>query len=115
MMVRNGDWVCENHFAKASILTCTGTMEVKIRDFPGAVKINTLVCYPLKYHDNALKLRTELIERGRKFVSLQGMQYKTHLGMAWMKVKGIPIKVSVTGRIMIDPATHRRINPNYPV
>lgn len=62
-------------------------------------------------------------------MSLKGMQYKMHNGMAFMKKKRQYAKVHVSphaliyrigannkqvkGRIMIDPATFRRINPNY--
>jgi hypothetical protein len=41
------------------------------------------------------------------------MQYKSHSGLAFMKKKRQYLKVHVKGRIMIDPVTFRRINPNY--
>lgn len=35
--------------------------------------------------------------------------------MAYLKKKNNVVKVNINGRIMVDPAIHRRINPNYPV
>ena len=43
------------------------------------------------------------------------MKYKFHKGMAFYKKKRQVIKVNINGRVMVDPAIHRRINPNYPV
>ncbi|KAH8809130.1 hypothetical protein F5884DRAFT_394842 [Xylogone sp. PMI_703] len=92
-----------------------GTMECDVPAFKGARKITSLNCYPLKFHKNETKIRAELIERGKKFVSLQGVHYKSHEGMAYYKKRKQIIKVNINGRIMIDPAIHRRILPNYNV
>ncbi|KAF3065892.1 putative aaa family atpase protein [Daldinia childiae] len=92
-----------------------GSMSEEITEFRGARKITSLGCYPLKYHKNEVQLRKDLIERGKKFVSLGGVHYKGHQGMAYHKKKKSVIKVNINGRIMVDPAIHRRINPNYPV
>jgi hypothetical protein len=58
-------------------------------------------------------LRKELIARGKKFVSLAGVHHKAHKGLAFYRKKKSAIKVNVNSRVMIDAATHRRINPNY--
>ncbi|KFY03751.1 hypothetical protein O988_01262 [Pseudogymnoascus sp. VKM F-3808] len=92
-----------------------GTMDCDVPAFKGARKITSLACYPLRYHKDEEKVRKELIERGKKFVSLQGVHYKSHEGLAYYKKKRQVIKVNINGRIMIDPAIHRRINPNYQV
>ncbi|KAJ5042279.1 uncharacterized protein L3040_004831 [Drepanopeziza brunnea f. sp. 'multigermtubi'] len=92
-----------------------GTMDCEVPAFKGARKITSLNCYPLKYHKNEEKLRADLVERGKKFVALQGVNYKSHEGMAYYKKKRQVIKVNINGRIMIDPAIHRRILPNYNV
>ncbi|KAI9793272.1 MAG: hypothetical protein M1816_000693 [Peltula sp. TS41687] len=92
-----------------------GTMEVDVDSFKGARKITSLATYPLIYHKDQIALRQQLIERGRKFVSLAGMNYRFHRGMAFFKKKRGVAKVNINGRVMIDSATHRRINPNYPV
>lgn len=90
-------------------------MSEEIGDFRGARKITSLHCYPLKYHKNEAQLRKELIDRGKKFVSLSGVHYKSHQGMAYYKKKKAVVKVNINGRIMVDPSIHRRINPNYPI
>jgi len=90
-------------------------MDVDVAAFKGARKITSLSCYPLKYHKTETKLRAELIERGKKFVALQGVNYRSHEGLAYFKKKRQVIKVNINGRIMVDPAIHRRINPNYQV
>ncbi|OTB03848.1 hypothetical protein M426DRAFT_73749 [Hypoxylon sp. CI-4A] len=92
-----------------------GSMSEEIPEFRGARKITSLGCYPLSYHKNEAQLRKDLIDRGKKFVSLGGVQYKSHQGMAYHKKKKSVIKVNINGRIMVDPSIHRRINPNYPV
>ena len=35
--------------------------------------------------------------------------------MAYTKRKRQVLKININGRVMVDPAIHRRINPNYPV
>ncbi|KAL8760811.1 MAG: hypothetical protein Q9184_003015 [Pyrenodesmia sp. 2 TL-2023] len=92
-----------------------GTMEVEVEQFKGPRKISSLACYPLKYHKEAEVLKAKLIERGRKFVGLKGMNYRFHKGMGFYKKKRQVIKVNINGRVMVDPAIHRRINPNYPI
>ncbi|KAI9037414.1 ATP-binding protein [Aspergillus affinis] len=92
-----------------------GTMAADVESFKGARKITSLGCYPLKYHREAEDVQAKLIERGKKFVALRGMKYRYHKGMAFYKKKRTVIKVNINGRVMIDPAIHRRINPNYPI
>ena len=58
-----------------------GTMEVEVEAFKNARPINWLPCYPMKYHKDPEALRRTLVERGRKFVGLKGMQYKFHKGL----------------------------------
>jgi hypothetical protein len=93
-----------------------GTMSAEVESFKGARKITSLACYPLQYHRDAEALRSRLVERGKRFVSLRGMNYRFHKGMGFYKKKrSFIIKVNINGRVMIDPAIHRRINPNYPI
>lgn len=92
-----------------------GTLHTEVPSFQGVRKISSLECFPLQYHKDAEKIREHLIERGKKFVQLQGMNYRYHKGMAYAKRKKQILKIHIDGRIMVDPAIHRRINPNYPV
>jgi len=48
-----------------------------------------------------------------KFVALQGMSYRLQKGIAYMKHKTSVIRFNISGRVMVDPAIFRRINPNY--
>ena len=92
-----------------------GAMHTDVSSFQGARKISSLDCFPLQYHRDAEKLRAQLIERGKKFVALKGMNYRSHTGMAYTKRKRQVLKININGRIMVDPAIHRRINPNYQI
>ena len=92
-----------------------GSMNVDIESFKGPRRINSLPCYPLKYHKDPEGIKKTLIERGKKFTDLAGMQYKFHKGLGFIKRKRQVIKVNINGRIMVDPSTFRRINPNYPI
>lgn len=92
-----------------------GDFEVDIEGFKGPRKINSLTAYPLKYHKDADGMKRKIVERGEQFVSMVGMQYKFHKGLAFMKKKKTVAKIHINGRVMIDPGTFRRINPNYPI
>ena len=92
-----------------------GAMHTDVQSFQGARKISSLDCFPVQYHREADKLRAKLIERGKKFVALKGMNYRCHTGMAYTKRKRQILKININGRVMVDPAIHRRINPNYPI
>jgi hypothetical protein len=92
-----------------------GGMDVDVPSFKGARKITSLPCYPLKYHKDEAGIRALLVERGKKFVSLQGVHYKSHEGLAYYKKKRQIIKVNISGRVMVDPAIHRRLLPNYQI
>jgi hypothetical protein len=90
-----------------------GDHQVQIQAFKGHKKITSLSAYPLKYHKDAEGIKKQLIERGMKFVALQGMNYRLQKGIAYMKVKNSVVRFNISGRVMIDPAIFRRINPNY--
>ncbi|KAI7539989.1 hypothetical protein KC331_g9427 [Hortaea werneckii] len=92
-----------------------GDFEVDVDGFKGPRKISSLATYPLKYHRDAEGVRKKIIARGEQFVSMEGMQYQFHKGLAFMKKKKQIAKININGRIMVDPATFRRINPNYPI
>ena len=96
-------------FGKAD---CTYTVD----HFKGPRKISSLNCFPIRYHRDHEALQEKLIARGKDFVALTGMLYKVQKGMAfYKKPNGQVVKVNVDGRVMVDPANFRRINPNYNV
>lgn len=92
-----------------------GDFEVNVESFKGPRKITSLATYPLKYHKDPEGLKKQLIERGKHFIALQGMNYRFHKGLAFQKKKKSVAKVNINGRVMVDPAIFRRINPNYPI
>ena len=59
-----------------------------IPEFKGPRKISSLPVYPLAYHKDSEVLKGQLIERGKKFVGLAGMQYRLQKGIAFHKVSG---------------------------
>jgi DNA polymerase III delta prime subunit len=61
------------------------------------------------------RIKKQLIDRGMKFVALQGMNYRLQKGIAYMKHKNNIVRFIINGRVMVDPAIFRRINPNYPL
>lgn len=92
-----------------------GDFEVDIEAFKGPRKIQSLASYPLKYHSSPDNVKKQIITRGQRFVAMGAQEYKFHKGLAFMKKKKQVLKININGRVMIDPATFRRINPNYPI
>ncbi|KAJ4289132.1 hypothetical protein N0V90_011474 [Kalmusia sp. IMI 367209] len=92
-----------------------GDHYVAIPAFRGPKKITNLGAYPLKFHKNPEALKDQLTERGKKFVALQGMNYRFHNGLGYQKIKRTVAKININGRVMVDPAIFRRLNPNYPL
>ncbi|PHH80034.1 hypothetical protein CDD82_2018 [Ophiocordyceps australis] len=94
-----------------------GSFAEEMGEFQGARKITSLPCYPLRYHRDEARIRQNLIDRGKKFVALSGVHYKSYSGIAYMKrKKGAVLKFNIQhSRVMVDPAIFRRINPNYAV
>ena len=90
-----------------------GKLHVEVPSFKGIRKVASLNCYPLEYHQNEEEIRKQLITRGEAFVSLKGTNYRQYSGMAYVKTKKGVQKLSTYGRVMVDPASFRRINPNY--
>lgn len=83
--------------------------------FRGSQRIDSLACFPLIHHKEPAAMRATLLATAQKFVSLAGVHYKAHDGLAYMKKKDLVLKVNIDSRIMIDPAIFRRILPNYNV
>ena len=84
-----------------------------IPEFRGAKVITSLESFPLAFHKEMGKVKSELIERGRRFASLRGIHHTAYQGLAHQKRKGEPFKFSVKGRVMVDPIAFKEHNPNY--
>ncbi|RGP80187.1 hypothetical protein FLONG3_1721 [Fusarium longipes] len=110
-------YVCGKFFGFDGKRFGYGHTKTYIEEFQGARKITSLSIYPIQYHKNEVKLRRDLIERGKKFVSLSGVHYKSYQGIAsqvFKKAQLVRFDIQPS-RVMIDTATFRRINPNYNV
>ena len=58
-----------------------GHTAVEIDSFKGVRKITSLSVYPLSCHKDPEGITEELVERGQKFVALQGRHYRTQTGL----------------------------------
>ncbi|KAK6353479.1 hypothetical protein TWF696_005442 [Orbilia brochopaga] len=86
--------------------------EVDIFGFTGSKKIQELSVIPLHRVATKDAIVKRLVERGTKFVSLQGCHCKKYNGVAVEMTMFGPSKVPVNGRVMIDASTHAAFNPN---
>jgi hypothetical protein len=89
------------------------SINLSIPKFHGAKRINTLEAFPLQYHSNESAVRADLLQCGRKFVSLMGSHHRHYCGEAFVMEEGEAARFSVSGRIMVDAAFFRKVNPTY--
>lgn len=68
---------------------------ILVPHFRGAVPICSLDVYPLTYHPDAGNLETSLVERGRKWLALQGIRHVRYSGPAACTVSVGGCKTSV--------------------
>ena len=82
------DWDGENFgFASNRLL---------IYKFQGTSPITRLSAYPLEYHLDLAKVKSELIERGRAFEQLSGFHYKHYKGVAVGQGMWGPVRYNVS-------------------
>ncbi|KAL9099152.1 MAG: hypothetical protein Q9163_005310 [Psora crenata] len=86
----------------------------KISEFRGARKITSLEVFPLEYHKRPAKIKSSLVERGRRAISLMGVVHCEFRGLAFYKVKGKAMKINLKGRMIVDAASFKEFNANYP-
>ncbi|UKZ86215.1 uncharacterized protein TrAFT101_002051 [Trichoderma asperellum] len=93
------------------------TLKQEIQHFNGTVNITSLPVYPLQYHKDEARIRRVLIERGAKFVSLQGIHHKSYTGIAFPLVESKNQTVTKLheeqSRIMVDPVGFRKVYPDF--
>jgi len=87
--------------------------ELEIPKFRGAKWISLLEAFPRRYHSDPSRIKADLIQCGRKFVSLIGSHYRQYQDTAFFMHKGQPAEISIDSRVMIDTAFFQKINPNY--
>jgi hypothetical protein len=91
------------------------TTGIKIPYFRGTKQIEHLRAYPLRYHADKDKVRKELIQCGRTFVSLIGIHHRQYEGKAFfIDDEGEIVARHVKGRIMVDAICFQERMPNYP-
>ncbi|KAJ7187839.1 hypothetical protein C8R46DRAFT_878031 [Mycena filopes] len=81
--------------------------------FKGAMRIDSLDAFPLKFHAAEAQLRETVARRGQQWVDLIGVHHMQYSGIAALKVGMKLMRHNVKGRVMIDRATFHRLNPNY--
>jgi hypothetical protein len=89
------------------------SIETAILKFIGAKPINSLETFPLHHHEKEEAITKELIKCGQKFCSLAGTWHRRYDGTAFQMKKGEPFRITINGRIMVDPVKFRQDNPNY--
>ncbi|RFU27560.1 hypothetical protein B7463_g8788, partial [Scytalidium lignicola] len=88
--------------------TCDATFTIK--KFKGVKFLNKLPVFPLKYHSNSKRVFEVLVNRGRKFVSLNGQHFKFLKGIV-SSIEGS--RMDVNSRVVVDTATYQRLNSRY--
>jgi hypothetical protein len=88
-------------------------IELKIAKFRGTKHINALEAFPLQYHAEATTFRADLLECGRKFMSLRGTHHRYCNGSAFYVRDGQQVEVRIDSWIMVDAAYFRKMNPNH--
>jgi hypothetical protein len=81
---------------KVKYITFDGTdfgyvnRELEIHPYDGYVPLNWLSLFPLEYHIDHASISRALLERGQKFVSLQGIHHQSYQGLADAMPPSIP-------------------------
>lgn len=81
-------------------------MQVELPRFKGTRQITKLAVYPLDYCGEPIETRTRLLNRGAKFVILQGVHTQSYDGQAVLPDKSR--SVYIDGRIVIDKVGYKR-------
>jgi AAA+ superfamily predicted ATPase len=89
----------------------TVSREFQINKFEGVEYFKDLNVFPLKYHPRAEEIKATLLKRGKRFAALKGQHHLNHDGIA-LTFSCPPSRVTVKSRIMVDTATHNRVNAN---
>ena len=87
---------------------------IRIDGFRGPIRISALSAYHLQFHPEADKIRSDLIQNGRVFLSLRGIHYEEYDGQAFrFDDEGKWLIYQIKSKIMIDPAGFYGSNPKY--
>lgn len=72
---------------------------IYMRIFGGTQKINKLSVYPLVYHTDPDALKAALIQRGRKWASLNGVHHVYYRGLAGIQGRDSYVRYNVSTRV----------------
>lgn len=94
-----------------------GSHSYRLNEFGGSCKIRSLAAYPFEHHPAQDEIRAQLLERGRKYVSLVEPKLQEYTGLAVRQeenVQGVDVErlFRATGRVMIDPPAFGSRQPN---
>ncbi|KAI0383042.1 P-loop containing nucleoside triphosphate hydrolase protein [Hypomontagnella monticulosa] len=90
----------------------TRKAELFINKYAGTRQLRELTAMPLDLVEDADEVRTQLLERGRKFEGYLGQHYEQYDGVALKKTEQGYARINVKGRIMIDCETYHRLEAN---
>ncbi|KAF2197621.1 P-loop containing nucleoside triphosphate hydrolase protein [Delitschia confertaspora ATCC 74209] len=92
------------------------SMKYTIHPFEGTRPIADLEAYPMQFNPDAAAIESMLMERGKRFESLQGYHYKAYSGVANIipnklgKRPVVPHSRTVDGRIIIHAEMYTQFN-----
>ncbi|KAI5864691.1 hypothetical protein GGS23DRAFT_459532 [Durotheca rogersii] len=89
------------------------SIEVMVPKFHGLKPIHELEAFPIQYHPHFDEVKSELIDCGKRFVSLRGAHHRHCKGAAFFLSKGEPVELHVDSRVMIDTESFKEANPTY--
>ncbi|KAG9232002.1 hypothetical protein BJ875DRAFT_468022 [Amylocarpus encephaloides] len=78
-------------------------VETAILKFNASKPINMLETFPLHHHKETKAVIENLVGCGQRFCSLMGTRHRQYNGRAFQMKKGKPIRITIKGRIMVDP------------
>lgn len=79
-----------------------------IASFEGNTPVRELEHYPLEHHPEPAQVQKQCIERGRKALDFQGLNYCTYSGIALRTTAEGITKHNVEGRVLIDQLGYNR-------
>ncbi|KID82559.1 AAA family ATPase, partial [Metarhizium majus ARSEF 297] len=90
------------------------TSSSSIPIFSGERAIELLTIYPLQYHPEKDTIRKQLVECGRRYVSLLGIHHKMYTGRAFdYDEQGHIVSLHVDSKIIVDFDCFHESMPNY--
>ncbi|CAK5277207.1 unnamed protein product [Mycena citricolor] len=81
--------------------------------FKGAMRIDQLDAFPVQFHPNEAQLRQRIVQRGKRWLEMAGIQHMQYDGIAAFRMGPKLVRHAVRGRVMVDRETFAKLNPNY--